>query len=413
VTSRQTVEARALPPILRLRNAVRDYAWGSVTAIPELLGIEPTGAPAAELWMGAHPDEPSRWADDPAEPGLDALIDAWPQEILGAGSVSRFGPRLPFLLKVLAAEKCLSMQVHPNAEQARAGYLDEEQRGIPRTAAQRNYSDAFAKPELLYALTEVDALCGFRPVAGTVQLFDALIGLGVSRLSPYRDLLAAEEGIRATFTTMLTLPEAARLSLIDSVIAGCRSLVAADAEQQWSDAAGASVLAAEDFPGDIGAVLALLLNHVRLRPGQAIFLGAGNVHAYLRGMGVEILANSDNVLRCGLTPKHVDVPELLRIADFSPLAEPLWEPRVSDEPRVVFDVPVPDFRLTVVQPSGAEIEVAGHGPMIVLNTAGSLTVQAAGAAVQLERGESAFVRAGASEVRVLGSGQAFVASEGL
>jgi mannose-6-phosphate isomerase len=412
VTGRQTAEGRALPPILRLRNAVRDYAWGSVTAIPELLGIEPSGAPAAELWMGAHPDEPSRWADDPAEPGLDALIEGWPEEILGASSVSRFGPRLPFLLKVLAADKCLSMQVHPNAEQARAGYLDEEQRGIPRTAAQRNYSDAFAKPELLCALTEVEALCGFRPVAGTVQLFDALIGLGVSQLRPYRDLLAAEDGIRATFTTMLTLPEAARLSLVDCVIDGCRSL-AALAEQPWSGAAGASVLAAEDFPGDIGAVLALLLNHVRLRPGQAIFLGAGNVHAYLRGMGVEILANSDNVLRCGLTPKHVDVPELLRIADFTPLAEPLWDARVRDERQAVFEVPVPDFRLTIVQPTGAEVEVAGRGPTIVLTTAGSLTVQVAGSVVQLERGESAFVRAGASEVRIVGSGQAFVASEGL
>ncbi|MGX7680692.1 mannose-6-phosphate isomerase, class I [Jatrophihabitans sp. DSM 45814] len=400
--------------MLRLINEVRDYAWGSPTAIPELLGVPPTGEPVAELWMGAHPDEPSRWADDPAHPGLDELIASDPQRFLGSAVLSRFGPQLPFLLKVLAPDKCLSLQVHPNAEQAQAGYADEERRGVPRSAPERNYADPNHKPELLCALTAVDALCGFRPISETVRLFDALIAVGVIELAAYRDLLAAEDGLRATFTTMLTLPPEPRRALLNCVVAGCKKLDADGGE--WASAAHASLLAAHDFPGDIGAVLALLLNHVSLAPGQAIYLGAGNVHAYLRGVGVEILANSDNVLRCGLTPKHIDVPELLRIADFTPLSEPYWQPREVDRHTRLFEVPVPDFRLRLLTLDGGadSVEVELDGPAILLNTSGAMTAAVGDEVVDLRRGASIFVTAGDDTVvRVSGAGTAFMATAGL
>jgi mannose-6-phosphate isomerase len=313
-------------PVLRLEAAARAYAWGSRTAIPELQGQAPTGEPIAELWFGAHSDDPSTTSAG----RLDELIAADPTALLGADVVARFGPRLPFLLKILAAERALSIQVHPNQAQAEAGYAAEQARGVPLDAPDRNYRDPFHKPELLCALTEFDALCGFRPVAATQALLRAL---AVRQLGPVVQALNGPEPLRTAFEWLLEVDGDDRAELIDAVVTACHRLGADDgpgagagagagADRQWVLAARATLLAAQDFPGDIGAVLALLLNVVRLAPGEAIFLGAGNVHAYLRGLGVEIMANSDNVLRCGLTPKHIDVAEVLRVADFSPLEEP-------------------------------------------------------------------------------------------
>jgi len=328
--------------IIELDNPIRDYAWGSPTAIPQLLGLAPSGRPAAELWIGAHPDSPSTAPAHADQPGLDALIAADPAGLLGPGTVARFGERLPFLLKLLAAERALSLQVHPNRRQAEAGFAAEEAAGVDRASPERNYRDANHKPEMAYAITEFQAFCGFRPVAATADLFAAL---AVPELEPYRELLRNANGLRAVFTTLLTLTGPARQRLLDSVLAGCRRLAGSGGE--WSAEARASVLAAEDFPDDIGPVVALLLNYVRLAPGEAIFLGAGNVHAYLRGVCVELLANSDNVLRCGLTPKHIDVPELVRITDFTPMTEPRYRPTGQAADRVDFRLPVPDFELSV------------------------------------------------------------------
>jgi mannose-6-phosphate isomerase len=397
------------PSILRLHNVVRPYAWGSRTAIPELLGIEPTDQPAAEMWIGAHPDDPARWRDHPEQPGLDDLIAANPERYLGPAVMAQFGPRLPFLLKVLAADRALSMQVHPNFAQAQAGFAAENERGVAVDSPERNYSDANHKPELACAVTAFDAWCGFRPVEQTVRLFEAL---DVAELRAYRDLLAGEGGLRATFTTMLTLQGDVRQALVRAVIAGCRRLAGTGGE--WSVEAAASVLAAEDFPDDVGAVLALLLNFVRLEPGEAIFLGAGNVHAYLRGVCVEILANSDNVLRCGLTPKHIDVPELLRVADFTPLAQPRWSPTLVSDQIGVFAVPVPDFQLARLELTGSDstpLPVAG--PSIVCTIDGELTVSAGTDQVQVERGQAVFVSADAAPPRVTGTGLGFVATANL
>jgi mannose-6-phosphate isomerase len=372
--------------VVLLDGALRRYDWGSRTAIPALLGIEPDGRPAAELWFGAHPDDPS------AVPGhgatLDTLIDADPAATLGPAVVDRFGARLPFLLKVLAADKALSIQVHPDLEQARAGFDREDAAGIDRNAPSRTYRDANHKPELLCALTRFDALCGFRPVSATLDLLDEL---AVPELGFVGELLRGADPLRSAFTAILTHRDPS----------GLADAVARRAAGAEDGPLYAARIAGEDFPGDVGAALTLLLNDVRLEAGEAIYLGAGNVHAYLRGTGVEIMANSDNVLRCGLTPKHVDVDEVLRIADFSELPDPRQTPI-----RGRFDVPVPDFALTRLEVDEAT-GLDDPGPSIVLATEGEITV----GPVALTAGRAAFVPAG-EPVTIGGRGLAFIATVG-
>jgi mannose-6-phosphate isomerase len=370
-----------------LDGALRRYEWGSRTAIPQLLGIEPDGRPAAELWFGAHGDDPSAVPEHGAT--LDALIDADPRGSLGPEVLERFGPGLPFLLKVLAAEKALSIQVHPNLEQAQAGFAREDAAGIARDAPDRNYRDPNHKPELLCALTRFDALCGFRPVASTLALLEEL---AVPELAFVAESLRGPDPLRAAFTAVLTHPE-------PSPVVAALARRAAGAQEGPLYAVR---VAAEDAPGDIGVVLALLLNDLRLEPGEAVYLGAGNVHAYLRGTGVEIMANSDNVLRCGLTSKHVDVDELLRITDFTELAAPRAT-AVGGR----FHVPVPDFSLTRLE-IDERTGLHDPGPLIVLCTEGQLTVDG----VALTPGRAAFVAA-AEPVTLAGVGTAFVAGAGL
>ncbi|HJQ44159.1 MAG TPA: mannose-6-phosphate isomerase, class I, partial [Jatrophihabitantaceae bacterium] len=264
------------PEVIRIEGVARHYAWGSPTAIPQLLGLEADGTPVAELWFGAHPGDPSPVPD--LGTTLDDVIASDPVQLLGSDVARRFGNRMPFLVKVLAADVALSIQVHPTIEQAREGFSSEEARGIPRDAPERNYRDDNHKPELLCALTPFEALCGFRPVAQTLEVLDAL---DIAELRPLRDLLAGPDGLRAAFTALLQHPEPT--SLVAAV--SDRALASDD------DRLRAQRLLTDDFPGDIGIVLSLLLNHVRLEPGDAIFLRAGNVHSYLRGTGIEIMAN--------------------------------------------------------------------------------------------------------------------------
>jgi len=397
-----------LPSVVLLDGVARDYAWGSTTAIQRLLGREPDGHPLAELWFGAHPDDPARV---PAlDLTLDRLIAADPVAALGSDVVERFGPQLPFLLKLLAADKPLSIQVHPTRAQAEAGFADEDARGIARNAPDRNYRDRNHKPELLCALTEFEALCGFRPVGDTLRLLDAF---DLPELEPVRELLAGPDPLRAAFTYLLRLAEPA--SLVTAVAARAEAIDDAD----WSGAAGAVLRAAEAFPGDVGVVLSLLLNHVRLQPGEAIYLGAGNVHAYLHGLGVEIMANSDNVLRCGLTPKHVDVEELLEITDFGELADPRWPDSGMGGFGVDFEVPVRDFHLHSAdldayrkpgRPQGSCATGDAGKPYLVLCVSGGVRVRAQGRSVALAPGQAAFVPARDPAFTLEGTGQAFLAT---
>ncbi|GAB2488016.1 mannose-6-phosphate isomerase, class I [Jatrophihabitans fulvus] len=375
--------------IVALDGVVRHYAWGSTTAVPELLGTRPDGRPVAELWFGAHPDDPSPAIGDELAAGarLDTLVDADPARMLGAAVLSRFGPRLPFLLKILAADTALSIQVHPTLDQAVAGYAAEDAAGVPRGAPERNYRDPNHKPELLCALTGFEALCGFRPVERTRALVSRL---AVPELSFLEPLLTGPDPLRAAFEAVLTHDDTAALS---------EALAAAVGEREIDDPLRGVALAAADFPGDVGVVLALLLNHVVLAPGEAIYLGAGNVHAYLRGTGVEIMANSDNVLRCGLTPKHVDVPELLAVTDFSALLDPRL-PSVDG----AFDVAVRDFRLTRLHLDG-RVTLEERGPLIVLCVEGDARV----GDVALTPGRAAFMSADNPSAVLDGHGLVFVA----
>ncbi|MFE6130253.1 mannose-6-phosphate isomerase, class I [Streptomyces sp. NPDC056437] len=367
----------------RLANTVRPYAWGSTTAIPELLGIEPTGEPQAEMWMGAHPGAPSRLAREAGERALSDVIAADPAGELGSAAVEKFGPRLPFLLKILAAGAPLSLQVHPNLEQAKAGYAAEESAGVPVDAPHRNYKDANHKPELICALTPFDGLCGFRDPLEAAAL---LAGLGVDTLEPYVDLLHArpeESALREVLTAVLTAdPE----EMTKTVHAAALS-----AERLGGPYIPYAVIA-HHYPGDPGVIAAMLLNHVQLQPGEALFLGAGVPHAYLDGLGVEIMANSDNVLRCGLTPKHVDVPELLRIVRFEAGDPGVLRPEASPSGEELYDTPTDEFRLSrfVLAPGAAARDITAPTPQILLCTAGGVTV----GELALAPGESVFVPAG-------------------
>ena len=379
----------------RLTNTIRPYAWGSTTAIAELIGVEPTGEPQAEMWMGAHPGAPSRTERGP----LDEVIDEDPGHELGRAAVAKFGPRLPFLLKILAAGAPLSLQVHPNLEEAREGYEDEERRGVPVDAPHRNYKDANHKPELICALTEFDGLCGFRdPVAAA----DLLAGLGVDSLKPYVDLLHAkpEDGaLREVLTAVLTADPEEMAATVTEVTEAAERLGGA-----YAPYAGI----AHHYPGDPGVIAAMLLNHVRLQPGEALFLGAGVPHAYLDGLGVEIMANSDNVLRCGLTPKHVDVPELLRIVRFEPTDPGVLRPEATPDGEEVYDTPIDEFRLSrfVLADGAAPHDLTAATPQILLCVAGSVRVGDAG---ELGAGESVFVPAD-EKAEVSGVGTVFRAT---
>ncbi|MFF0964101.1 mannose-6-phosphate isomerase, class I [Streptomyces sp. NPDC003703] len=378
----------------RLDNTVRPYAWGSTTAIPHLLGVEPSGEPQAEMWMGAHPGAPSRTGRGT----LAAVIDADPERELGAEAVARFGPRLPFLLKLLAAGAPLSLQVHPDLDQAREGYADEERRGVPADAPQRNYKDANHKPELICALTEFDGLCGFRAPAEAAAL---LAALDVDSLKPYVDLLRArpeEAALREVLTAILTADPAETARTVGEAATACARL--------GGDHAPYAGIA-HHYPGDPGVLAAMLLNHVRLQPGEALFLGAGIPHAYLNGLGVEIMANSDNVLRCGLTPKHVDVPELLRIVRFEAADPGVLRPEAAPDGEEVYETPIDEFRLSrYVLPEGAPAhDLTLATPQILLCTAGSVRA----GEEELTPGQSVFVPAG-EKAEVSGTGTLFRAT---
>ncbi|MFC7933357.1 mannose-6-phosphate isomerase, class I [Streptomyces cinereoruber] len=378
----------------RLVNTVRPYAWGSTTAIPELLGTAPTGEPQAEMWMGAHPGAPSRTERGP----LHELIDADPVRELGERTVERFGPHLPFLFKILAAAAPLSLQVHPDLDQARAGFAAEEAAGIPIDAPHRTYKDANHKPELICALTPFEGFCGFRAPADAADLIAAL---GVDSLKPYVDLLHAhpeEAALREVLTALLTADPEEMAHTVAEATAAADRLGGAHAPY---------ARLAHHYPSDPGVVAAMLLHHVRLKPGEALYLGAGVPHAYLDGLGVEIMANSDNVLRCGLTPKHIDVTELLEVVRFDPADPAVLRPEASPSGEEVYETPTDEFRLSrfVRAEGAAPNDLTAPTPQILLAVAGRPTA----GDLPLAPGESVFVPAG-ERIQLTGAGTVFRAT---
>lgn len=388
-----------------LRNPVRDYAWGSPTAIPELTGSEPDGRPQAEMWIGAHPADPSLVEHEGEQVRLDELIARDPERFLGAQAAQKFGA-LPFLAKLLAADHPLSLQVHPSIEQAEAGFSAEEAAGVPLDAPHRNYKDRNHKPEMVVALTRFEALSGFRDPAETVRLLSAIRGLlpegsaGARVLADLeRDLGNDDAGaaLRAAFTRALTGEDSAEA--VGDVAAGLARAEREEASRAegplaaWRDEASTFLLLAEEYPGDPGALVALLANRVTLEPGEALYLPAGNLHAYLKGFGVEVMATSDNVLRGGLTPKHVDLEELSTTVRFEPLPVPRCVPEAEEFSagvRELFQPPFEEFsveRIAFSVDGSAAARTEGAAVFIVAE--GSATV----AGARLGRGESAFLDA--------------------
>lgn len=400
----------------RLSNTVRDYPWGSKTAISELLGLEATGAPAAEMWIGAHPGSPSLATHPERHEAarLDGLVADDPQGLLGEDVASRYG-RLPFLAKILAADQPLSLQVHPTLGQARAGFAAEEAAGVDRSAPHRNYKDDNHKPEIIFPLTEFSALCGFRDAADAAALFSWLADTIAS------DTDIADEGGRAANAarrTAATLGQGDLRGAFTDLLSGGTNVV------QLVESAAAAVSCGRHevtdpglaeleslagfYPGDPGVLVSLMLNHLTLRPGQAVYLPAGNIHAYLRGLGVEVMASSDNVLRGGLTGKHVDLPELMDTVDFTSLGVPYLEAEEGVLGQEIYRPPFDEFQLQRIAweapgkssaaLSGDDVAVAQNGPVTVICVAGELLLDSPQGDLRLTRGESVFIPANEAPV---------------
>ena len=397
-----------------LEPVVQPYAWGSRRIIADLLGRPaPSDAPEAELWMGAHPAAPAGLTRAGERTTLDRVVEQAPERELGAVVSERFEGRLPFLLKVLAAEKALSIQVHPDRDTARAAFAAQRERGVEPGDPEATYADDWPKPEIVCALTPFEALAGMREAGEAAGLLRAL---GVEALAPVVERLdeGDDAGLVEALRTLLAWPQDARGDLLTRVVEAADELAESDGEH--AGAYRAVVRAAADHPGDLGAVATLLLNHTILQPGEGLYLAAGGLHAYLRGAGVEILANSDNVLRAGLTGKRIDVAELCRILDPA-VGVPILRPEPDDDGVSTYIAPVPEFRLYRVDRTGGSVLLPGTGPRIVLNVAGIAQLNVAGSdgadeEIVLPRGGSAYLSAADGPVTCTGAATLFVACPG-
>ncbi len=389
-----------------MTNPIQHYDWGSTTAIPRLLGREDLeGTPCAELWMGAHPRSPSTVHTDVGDRLLSELIAEDPEGILGRDVARRFGAAMPFLFKILAAERALSIQSHPRKDQADAGFAREDAEGIPRDAYHRNYRDRNHKPELITALTEFWALRGFRPVEEILAEFAGLSTVRGAVDSLSRD--PGPRGLAAFFRRLMTLEDDANARLLE------------EAQERFGDSdephhRWIAELRAQ-HGNDIGVLAPLYLNCIRLQPGEALFLPAQTLHAYLSGVGVEVMANSDNVLRGGLTTKHVDVAELLSSLVFTAERPPVLHPEPDEDPGVeLFRAGAEEFdlRRVAVTPERERILRGRHSPRILLCTEGSVTARAHEAGdvpLQVSRGHSLFAGARAGGITLGGAGMVYVA----
>ena len=326
-----------------LKNTVQEYEWGSYTAIPELLGNDsPANTPQAELWMGAHPKAPSKVKLNGGWKSLMKLIEKNPKDILGKEVAEKYSNRLPYLFKVLAAGKPLSIQAHPSLAQAKEGFIRENSLGIPLDAHNRNYKDDNHKPECICALTFFWALNGFRKISGILALLEKICPQGLK--SDLNNLRGEPNsiGLKNFFQAIMTMGLAQQNQIIADAIINSRKFTEDDQAYKWM------IDLHNEYPEDIGVFSPILLNLICLKPGQAMFLPAGELHAYLDGVGIELMANSDNVLRGGLTPKHVDVPELLNVLNFEERELDILSPIESNECERIYSSRAEEFVLSVI-----------------------------------------------------------------
>ncbi|MFQ2329111.1 mannose-6-phosphate isomerase, class I [Aeromonas dhakensis] len=391
------MSSRDLPSFLSMQNPIQGYDWGSHDALTTLFGIpNPAGKPQAELWMGAHPNGCSEVVLAGQTQKLSTLIARAPAAVLGEATQTRFGS-LPFLFKVLCAEKALSIQVHPSKAQAEAGFAKEEAAGISPKAANRNYKDPNHKPELVFALTPYQAMNGFRTIPAILALFERV------KLPALAELVAAlaaslnEAGLQHFFHQLLVL-EGARKG---EALAG---LLAFAAKHQDEETFALITSLAAQYPGDVGLFSPLLLNVVTLQPGQAMYLDACTPHAYVRGTGLEIMANSDNVLRAGLTPKYIDVAELLDCTRCLPKPDDqiLLAPRMDGAVQH-FEVPVPDFTFSVYPAGEHQLTTASAEILFAIDEA--VILKRGDDTLRLEKGQSAFIPAATGRYQLLAEGR--------
>lgn len=404
ITSRRASAGLIQP----LHGSVQHYPWGTEDAIPELLEVRADGRPWAEYWLGAHPSGPGTLGGGDR---LDHILHAQP-ELLGAANREAFGEQLPFLVKVLSARHALSLQAHPSRAQAEDGFARENAAGVPLDAPQRLYRDAWPKPEMMIALDEFHALCGFRDPAATVSLFD---GLGVAGeleqvLRPLKNQ-KDPTALADTFLNALNVDEA-RTGLVGLVTAAAREY--ADSPGELGEFARTAVELSAIFPADPGILAALMLHRIILAPGEAVFVPSGCLHSHLRGTGIEVMANSDNVIRGGLTTKYIDTAELLNVVDFSVRRPVITRPTPLAPGVMHYVTGCPEFDVWRLDPATADCPVPGEGSArVVLVSAGEIELTSDQYTLQLRKGGAAFIGASEGGVRAAGDGVAFVTASGL
>lgn len=380
----------------KLNNPIRHYAWGSTQALPNLFGLPTSGEPIAELWLGAHPDGPSSVLTSAGSVPLHDFIAQDPHRMLGARTCADHGQKLPFLVKFLAPAQSLSLQVHPNAAQARAGWRAEEAAGVPASAAHRRYKDDQPKPELLVALTDFSALCGFRSPAQVQHDVAGYRGPGHATLGEVL-AQAAASGSWSPALTWFFSPDCC----VDFA-----ELISSLPAEPYHESSPIALLPqlSHDYPGDPGLLVALCMHQVMLTPGEGLYIPAGLIHAYQDGVGLEVMAASDNVLRAGLTPKHVDVPELLRLLDasYGPVSPTASTPTALGR---VWPAGENYFQLRQFTAQGNSQSCPLHAATIVVCTAGSAELRTADVQLTLAAGQACFIPAYTHSVDFWGAGE--------
>jgi mannose-6-phosphate isomerase len=380
----------------KLINSVQNYAWGSKTALTELYGVQnPQDLPMAELWMGAHPKSSSKVLENGQPRSLRDVIDADQNAVLGQAVAERFG-ELPFLFKVLCADQPLSIQVHPNKKASEIGFAKENADGIPLDAAERNYKDPNHKPELVFALTPFLAMNAFREFSEIISLLQPVSGAhpAIAHFLQKPDA----ESLAQLFASLLSM-QGDEKSLAIGVL---KAALNSQQGEPWETIRVIS----EFYPDDSGLFSPLLLNVVKLAPGEAMFLFAETPHAYLKGVALEVMANSDNVLRAGLTPKYIDIPELVANVKFEakPAGELLTQP-VKNGSELDFPIPVEDFAFSLHDLSATPAELAQDSAAIVFCVEGETVLARDDRQLVLKPGESAFIAASESPVSASGVGR--------
>jgi mannose-6-phosphate isomerase len=384
-----------------LKNTVQNYAWGSPTAISELLGEQnPSHEPRAELWMGAHSKAPSSVNYDGQWLSLTELIAKYPQEILGKDVALAFDNKLPYLFKVLAAAKPLSIQAHPSLNQAKEGFERETDQGIAIDAPNRNYKDDNHKPECICALSPFWAMYGFRNIPDILALMGQICPVGLAGELGLLKKQPDSQGLKRFFTDLMTMESQRQKRVVDEAVQNAHRYSDENFAFHWM------TRLSNEYPTDIGIFAPLLLNLIELKPGEALFLPAGELHAYLEGVGMELMANSDNVLRGGLTPKHIDVPELLKVLNFRPRPVNILKTVKKNKNERVYAGEADEFVLSVVSVSAGSPYHSSESRSveIMLCTEGAAYLKDEGTQeiINIKKGDSALIPAAVISYSITG-----------